>query len=177
MIYQKYSSYQTGCNVQGDEVEGDRINLTLKATIPYSTEGIPMKDRELVRDGRLMLIHGGNRFAYYMNLEPTGLYRGYKAVEGKVSLEEMRQTPYLEVVNFSDFQMDSLSGHFGGEIRLAFLYDGEKRIPVTGGSINGSILEAQKNLVFSREMQVEEMFEGPLAVCMEGILVAGSVEA
>ena len=94
--------------------------------------------------------------------------------EGSVSLEEMERSPYLEVVNFSDFQMDSFTGHFGGEIRLAFLYDGEKRIPVTGGSINGNILEAQKNLVFSKEMQVEKDFEGPVAVCMEQINVAGA---
>lgn len=176
MVYQKYSTFQVGRNVQGGEVEKDQIQLTLKATVPYSAEGIPMKDRELVRDGKLLLLHGGNRFAHYLNLEPTGTYRSYKAPAGKSSLEEMRQAPCLEVVNFSDFQMDSFSGHFGGEIRLAYLYDGEKRIPVTGGSINGNILEAQKALVFSRETQTEESFEGPLAVCLERVLVAGCVE-
>ena len=173
MVYQKYSTFQIGCNVQGGEAEKDRIQLTLKATVPYSAEGIPMKDRELVRDGELLMLHGGNRFAYYLNLEPTGDYESYKAPAGKVSLEEMRQGKYLEVVNFSDFQMDSFSGHFGGEIRLAYLCDGEKRIPVTGGSINGNILEAQKSLVFSSQMQTEESFEGPLAVCMEKVQVAG----
>ncbi|MBD5459470.1 MAG: hypothetical protein HDR26_00780 [Lachnospiraceae bacterium] len=174
MIYPKYSTFQTGCDVQGEEVQGERINLTLKATVPYSGEGIPMKDRELIRDGKLQLIHGGNRFAYYLSLEPTGEYRGCRAPEGSVSLEEMKRDPYLEVVNFSDFQMDSYSGHFGGEIRLAFLYDGERKIPVTGGSINGTILEAQKHLMFSREMQTEEDFEGPAAVCLGTVKVAGS---
>lgn len=174
MIYPKYSGFQAGCEVQGEEVQGDRINLTLKAAAPYSGEGIPMKDRELIRDGKLQLIHGGNRYAYYLKLEPTGEYRGCRAPEGNVSLEEMRSLPYLEVVNFSDFQMDSFSGHFGGEIRLAFLYDGEKKIPVTGGSINGTILEAQKHLTFSREMQEEDVFEGPAAVCLGPVRVAGS---
>ncbi len=176
MIYPKYSTFQVGCDVQGDEVAKDRINLTLKATVPYSDEGIPMRDRELVRDGKLMLLHGGNRFAYYLKQEPTGNYRGYQAPAGNVPLEDMKRGPYLEVVNFSDFQMDVFSGHFGGEIRLAFLYDGEKRIPVTGGSINGSILEAQKNLVFSRETQVEKEFEGPAAVCLAQVKVAGSTQ-
>lgn len=175
MIYPKYSTFRTGCNVQGETVEKDSINLTLKALEPYSTEGIPMRDRELIRDGKLLLIHGGNRYACYLGLEPTGNYRGCKAEAGKVSLEEMKEKPYLEIVNFSDFQMDSFTGHFGGEIRLAFWYDGEKKIPVTGGSINGNILEAQKNLSFAREMQREETFEGPAAVCMEGINVAGTV--
>lgn len=176
MIYPKYSSFRAGCDVQGDDVQKDRINLTLKSTVPYSAEGIPMMDRELVRDGKLLLVHGSNRFAYYLNLEPTGNYDGFRAPAGSVTLEEMRREPYLEVVNFSDFQMDTFSGHFGGEIRLAFLYDGEKRIPVTGGSVNGSILEAQKGLVFSKETQIEKSFEGPMAVCLEAINVAGSTE-
>ena len=176
MIYKKYSTFQIGCNVQGGTAEKDSIHLSLKVTVPYSTEGIPMKDRELIRDGKLLMIHGSNRFAYYLNLEPTGDYESYKVPAGNVTLEEMRQGTYLEVVNFSDFQMDSLSGHFGGEIRLAYLCDGEKRIPVTGGSINGNILEAQKSLVFSSQIQTEESFEGPLAVCMEKILVAGSAD-
>ncbi|MDE7248584.1 MAG: hypothetical protein K2N82_01585, partial [Lachnospiraceae bacterium] len=176
MIYMKYSTFQIGCNVQGGTAQKDNIHLTLKATVPYSAEGIPMKDRELIQDGHLLMIHGNNRFAYYLNLEPTGNYESYKVPAGNVTLDEMRQGAYLEVVNFSDFQMDSFSGHFGGEIRLAYLCDGEKRIPVTGGSINGNILEAQKSLVFSSQIQTEESFEGPLAVCMEKIQVAGSTD-
>lgn len=174
MIYPKYSTYAVGCEVQGEEVKKDRINLTLKATAPYSAEGIPMKDRVLVSDGKLQLIHGSNRFAYYLGIEPTGNYGAFAVPAGSVSLDEMKHAPYLEVVNFSDFQMDSYTGHFGGEIRLAFWYDGKKRIPVTGGSINGNILEAQKELAFSKEMQVDMDFEGPLAVCMEKINVAGA---
>lgn len=173
MIYPKYSSFSVGCEVQGGEVTKDRVNLTMKATEPFSGEGIPMKDRELVKDGKLQMIHGGSRFAQYLGIEPTGNFGGYKVPAGQVSLAEMKAQPYLEVVNFSDFQMDSFTGHFGGEIRLAFLYDGEKVVPVTGGSVNGNIFEAQKNLVFSREMQVEKNFEGPRAVAMDKISVAG----
>lgn len=173
MIYPKYSNFSVGCDVQGEGVLKDRINLTMKAVVPFSDEGIPMKDCELVKDGKLQLIHGGNRFSQYLGIEPTGVFGGYKALPGRVSLEEMKAQPYLEVVNFSDFQMDSFTGHFGGEIRLAFLYDGEKVVPVTGGSVNGNIFEAQKSLVFSKEMQVEKNFEGPKAVAMDGVSVAG----
>lgn len=173
MIYPKYSTFSVGCDVQGGDVENDRINMTLKAVVPFSNEGIPMRDRELVKDGKLMLIHGGNRFAQYLGIEPTGQFGGRKIPAGTVSLAEMRSEPYLEVVNFSDFQMSAETGNFGGEIRLAFLYDGEKVTPITGGSINGNILEAQKHLVFSKEMQMEKDFEGPKAVCVGKVNVAG----
>ena len=88
-------------------------------------------------------------------------------------MEEMKKTPYLHVVNFSDFQMDEMSGNFGGEIRLAYLFDGEKVTPVTGGSINGMIVKAQKNFVFSKETQESMDFSGPFAVSMEDVAVAG----
>ncbi len=172
-IYPKYSSFSVGCDVQGGEVLKDRVNLTLTTTVPFSNEGIPMKELEMVRNGKLQVIHGGNRFAQYLGIEPTGFFDGCRVGAGEVSLAEMKSQPYLEVVNFSDFQMDSFTGHFGGEIRLAFLYDGEKVVPVTGGSINGNIFEAQKNFVFSKELQVEKNFEGPKAVAMDGISVAG----
>ena len=70
--------------------------------------------------------------------------------------------------------MDSLGGYFGGEIRLAYLNDGETITPVTGGSVNGSIMEAQKDFIFSREKQNSTTFEGPKAVLLHQIRVAGA---
>lgn len=173
MIYPKYSSYEVGCKVQGDEVAKEYVNVTLKAKEPFSTEGIPMKDLALIADGQLKKIHGGNRFAQYLGIEPTGNYGAFAMPAGDMTMEQMKSEPYLEVVNFSDFQMDTLSGYFGGEIRLGFLYDGKTVTPVTGGSINGNILEAQKSFVFSKEMQTELSFEGPKAIMMDNISVAG----
>ena len=46
--------------------------------------------------------------------------------------------------------------------------------PVTGGSINGSILEVQGNMVFSRERYQNDAYEGPYAVRMESVRVAGT---
>lgn len=67
-----------------------------------------------------------------------------------------------------------MSGHFGGEIRLAYLIDGVFVQPVTGGSINGSILDAQKNLVFSTERYTSAEYDGPYAVRLPGVRVAGA---
>ncbi|HEX3023174.1 MAG TPA: metallopeptidase TldD-related protein [Lachnospiraceae bacterium] len=174
LIYPKYSNYEIGCNVQGDGVTGELLNVTLKAKDPYSSEGIRMIDRPLLEEGKLQTIHGGSRFAYYLGIEPTGDYRSITVPSGTLSFEEMKSGKYLYVVNFSDFQMDTLSGHFAGEIRLAFLSDGHTVTPVTGGSINGNLLEAQKNITFSKELQMEEDFVGPFAVRFENISVAGA---
>ncbi|BCJ96028.1 hypothetical protein acsn021_35970 [Anaerocolumna cellulosilytica] len=173
MIYPKYSNYQIGSNVQGEDVQGEALNITLIANEPYSSEGIPMKDLPLVAESKLETIHGNSRFCHYLGITPTGQYQSIKVPSGSLSFDDMKKEKYLHVVNFSDFQMDDFSGHFGGEIRLAFLYDGKTVTPVTGGSINGSILDVQRNFSFSKELQVEEHFEGPFAVKLEHIRVAG----
>lgn len=174
MVYPKYSNYEIGCNIQGEDMKGEALNITLIANEPYSSEGIPMKNLPLVTNSKLENIHGNARFCHYLGIAPTGQYRSIAVPAGHVSFEDMKKGKYLHIVNFSDFQMDGLSGHFGGEIRLAFLCDGETVLPVTGGSINGSILEAQKDLSFSKELQVEEDFEGPFAIKLEHISVAGA---
>lgn len=173
MVYQKYSNYQAGTAAQGEEIQGDALTIYLKAKEPYSFEGIPMKDRLLMEDGIVKTLHGGSRFAYYLGIEPTGNYRCLEVPVGSRTMEELKAEPYLYVVSFSDFQMDAFSGHFGGEIRLAFLYDGEKVTPVTGGSVNGSILDVQGHMVFSKERYRDEKYEGPFAVRLEGVKVAG----
>lgn len=173
MIYPKYSSFKVGENVQGECVEGDVLNIVAKADVPYSNEGIPMIDRPLIQNGVLQFIHGPSRFAHYLEVEPTGYYTSIELPEGKVTLDALKQGEYLYIVNFSDFQMDALTGYFGGEIRLAFYSDGEKVIPVTGGSISGSIESIKDKLVFSKETDKELGYKGPKAVRFIGATIAG----
>lgn len=174
MVYPGYSTYQKGTKVQGEDVTGEKVNMALKATVPYSYEGIPMKDTELIREGELQTLYGNVRFCGYLGIQPTGLYEAFHVANGTRTMEELKSSPYLHVVSFSDFQMDDFSGNFGGEIRLAYLYDGEKVVPVTGGSVNGNFLELQKNMVFSKETYRDGRYEGPLAVRFCGVPVAGA---
>ena len=58
---------------------------------------------------------------------------GNVAVSGGVkSAEALRQGRYLEVVEFSDFQVDAMCGDIAGEIRLGYLHDGDT-VTVTDG--------------------------------------------
>lgn len=173
-IYPHYSDYKIGDHIQGDDINGEKLNLTLVATQPYSEEGVKMDDIALVKQGELKAVHGSNRFSQYLGIKPTGFFEKIKLEAGSKTLAEMKEKPYLHAVKFSDFQMDSFTGHFGGEIRLAYLYDGEKITKVTGGSVNGIITKAHKNLVFSTETYSDSSYEGPLAVKIEDVAVAGS---
>ena len=174
MLYPGYSTWKVGDAVQG-EATGERIDLTLKVRQPYSDEGIPMKDLKLLENGVLQAVHGSNRFCRYLGITPTGNYRRFACNNpGTVTFAEMKNRPCLWAVTFSGFEMDSFSGHFGGEIRLAYLMENGKATPVTGGSINGNIFEAQKDLMFSKERYTELSYEGPYAMLLKSIPVAGT---
>ena len=176
LIYQKYSGYRVGSDVQTEGVgklTGDRISASLLASAPFSEEGIPMENRPLLKDGVLQTIHGDSRFCWYLGTEPTGEYEKMAVEPGTAAFEELKTAPCLYVVSFSDFQMDSLSGSFGGEIRLAYLFEENRVTCVTGGSVNGNILTAQKSMRLSKETQDTPTFSGPYAVRMEDITVAG----
>lgn len=190
MIYPKYSSFDIGKSVvpecelsntsesdksiNSDQVKcidsdsyktlPDKLNITLTPKLPYSCEGIALKRLELIKDNIAQYITGNARFAFYLGINPTGECDSYKLECGKTSIEQLKTGQYLRVVNFSDFQMDSLSGQIGGEYRLAYYYDGTKEIPITNGSISANINDIVKSVKLSSESQSSYDFDGPLAI-------------
>lgn len=174
MIYARYSPYAVGACVQGENIKGEKLNIEAVSDLPFSNDGIRMRPMPLLSDGMLESIHGHTRFMRYLGLEPTGSYRSLRLSNGTVPFEEMKKTPAIMPVCFSDFQMDAFSGRFGGEIRLAYLFDGESTSLVTGGSISGSLIDRQSELTFSTETYRDLRYSGPLAVLIPGVSVAGA---
>lgn len=166
MIYPNYSNFQLDKTVACPQ-----LNCVLSSNMPYSSEGTPMHPAAIIKNGVLSLIHGGLRFSYYLNIPATGFYNHMHIDPGNISLENMKTGKYLHIVNFSDFQMDTFSGFFGGEIRLAFYSDGNTVVPVTGGSISGNIHTCQDSFQFSKECQDSFSFDGPLAIKISNVTV------
>ena len=69
--------------------------------------------------------------------------------------------------------MDTITGDFAGEIRLGWYKDGDKLIPVTGGSISGNINEVHKEMYLSKEVQKLNNFIGPYSVKLFNVNIAG----
>ena len=172
MIYAKYSQWEVGKDVTGAET--DPLDLTLRATEPFSLEGIPMKDRPLLEKGVLRTIHGGSRFAQYLAIEPTGFY-GKMSCEnaGTASVKEFETKPVIWPVMFSSFDVDPMSGDFGGEVRLGYWFKDGFPIPVTGFSISGNLIEAQKTMETTTERYTSKAYDGPFAFYIKGVSVAG----
>lgn len=173
MIYQKASSYKVGDKLQGEDVKGDKLNIELVASVPYSNEGVKLSNRPLVEEGTLKTTHGLAKFAYYLGETLVGDYSFIKIKEGSKELSKMKEGDYIHIVNFSGFQVDPITGNFAGEIRLAFVKEGDNITPVTGGSISGNLEKVHGDMYLSKETQKQEHFEGPLAVEIKNVSVAG----
>ncbi len=176
MVFSRYSQYKVGASVQGENIVGEKLNMSLTSEAPYSSEGVAMPGMELVKDGVLQSLHGETRFCRYLGIEPKGNYSAVKLENGTVPMAEMLKAPCIHPVAFSDFQMDPLSGRFGGEIRLAYVYDENGVHAVTGGSISGSLLELQNDMTFSTERYVSARYDGPMAVKLKNVSVNGTKE-
>lgn len=173
MVYQKYSKFKIGDNVQGEEIKGDKIIITLTSSVPFSNEGIELKDRILIEDGLLKNLYGSYKFADYLGLEPIGNHDGAVINGGNTNIENMFNEGDLKILRFSDFQMDSLTGDFFGEIRLALLKTDDKIITLTGGSMSANIKDVQGDLILSKELQKDGAFKMPKSIKLKNIKISG----
>lgn len=180
MVYEKLSTAKIGESVQGEEVKGDKITLLMDPFVPgsyysapYDGDGLALKKETIIEDGILKKYWGDVRYSYYMGVEPTGSATNYVINPGEKTQEELRSDPYLEVASFSAFNVDEITGDFGGEIRLGWYFDGEKRLPVCGGSVTGNIKDVQEELYLSKEIHNYHSFVGPKTVKLNNVTVAG----
>lgn len=179
-VYENWSTAKIGESIQGADVEGDRVNIVLDPhmensthSAPYDEDGLILSKVTLYEDGILKRYWGNLRYSHYLDIEPTGIIRNIVVEGGSKSLEEMKEGAYLELISFSDFQVDTITGDFAGEIRLGWYKDGDKLIPVTGGSISGNINEVHKEMYLSKEVQKLNNFIGPYSVKLFNVNIAG----
>lgn len=181
-FYEKLTPFKPGDSLQGDKISGDMVEMWLDPQLEgsyhydlFDEEGYPLEKLKIIEGGKLIRYWGDIRFSHYIGSNPpTGSLRNIQIKSGSKSCNELKQDPYLEVVSFSDFQMDTMTGNFGGEIRLGYYFNGTSITPVTKGSVVGNILECQNTLSFSKESQTEENVKGPSSILIKNATVSGS---
>ncbi|MCR5793929.1 MAG: TldD/PmbA family protein [Solobacterium sp.] len=180
-IYRKMSTWKKGspvCDAQCDRVtlESLRYLPGSPANRSFDGEGSPVRDAVLIRDGIAERYWGGHMYSTYIGEEDSFILSNYRITGGTYTEAQLRTGKYLEVREFSDFHCDPATGDIFGEIRLAYLHDGEDVIPVTGGSVSGSMLEFARTLKMSRNVTRYGSCEIPAVIRLEGVTVAGFAE-
>ena len=161
--------------------DGDRITLTALKELPnsscntvYDTEGALMRDITLIENGTVKARWGSRQFAEYLKDEGAYLAENYRAEGGTGDAAALRSGRFLEVVEFSDFQVDETNGDLGGEIRLGYLHDGDEVTIVSGGSISGSMVSLAPSMKMSRELKRYDKMEIPAVTRLYNVTVTGA---
>lgn len=188
-VYQQVSTAKPNESIQGADIKGDKITMTLDPVLsnsavsaPIDEDGVVLSSHKIIENGILQKYWGSRQYGHYLGVEATGKINNYIIDGGSKSIEEMRQEPHLEIAAFSDFMINPMSGDFAGEIRLGWYFDGSKRVTVSGGSISGNLNDLQTDMYLSKELQqcsAKDVFQllcykGPKAVMLHNVTVAGN---
>ncbi len=175
-VYAHSNAYEKGTCLQNSAV--DKLNLTMKGKIEggignslFDADGVTLVDTTVIRDGIVTAYYGGNRFAQYLGEPITGNLPCMELACGSTTVDEIEAQPYFECVSMSGLQVDIYNDYIGGEVRLAYYYDGTRRIPLTGISISGKLSDALNSLVLSREVETRNLYRGPVKAKFEGIAI------
>jgi len=179
LVYQQLSTFKEGTYVQGSN-SCDRITLTLDPALPssslsrpYDDDGLPLTAHTIIQDGKLLKYSGDTRFASYLDIAPTGNIINMCVSGGTATDAQLKSEPYLELVSFSDFQVNPVTGDFGSEIRLGYYYDGTAIIPLTGGSISGNMANVHDTLRMSVSKAQYNNYHGPATISLRGATISG----
>ena len=155
MVYTKSSAAKLGENFQGSGVKGDKVNIKLVPNMAGSPYSSPY-------DGDGLLLK-----------EPTGNIINFEVGAGAKTEADLKKEPYVEILTFSDFFQDEVTGDFGGEFRLARYFDGKNLHIINNGSISGNMFDAQKEFYFSRERVQHSNYLGPKSIMIPNMEVLG----
>lgn len=169
--YTKTNLFSVGQDIQ-ENGAGDKI--TMKA-VPYykgayrsrgiDGDGIVLQETSLIENGVIKSRYGDNQYGYYLKQKATGTLPILIVEPGKNSIDEVKKNPYLRCVRFSSIQIDRMNGLIGGEVRLAFYFDGREEIPVTGFTISGNMHDLKGKIILSKETTTYAGYHGPKYVC------------
>ena len=181
MVFEGISNYSIGHEIQGADSTGDLLSITClpflensSQSAPVDMDGVALKPLTIIEDGKVKNIHGAHRYTQYLGLETTGRLPNLSVGLGTVDLSEIKKSPHILMKTFSDFMTSPMTGDFGGELRLAIYFDGEKYTPVTGGTITANIMDVMKTIRFSNEKLAVDTYEGPSAIIFDSLKVYGA---
>lgn len=166
-VYQHSSAFAVGDDIQ-KVTDGDPLTVTMcgkmKGSVrsaAFDGDGFTLSDRKIIENGKAVALWGSTRYAQYLGEVATGNLGCIKVETGTLTADELRSAPYFRCASMSGLQVDIYNDYIGGEVRLAYYFDGEREIPVTGISISGKLSDALSHMRLSASETVHEGYLGP----------------
>jgi len=194
-IYKGISQLGTGKKIPGFENVGSETeSLTLISngfipfglrTGPVDADGIPAERIELIRQGSFERPWTSQRYADYLDQNPTGNITNIEIPIGPHSTDSLLKDtgPVIQVVAFSAMLPDPVTGNFASEIRLGYEHNGNSVRTVKGGAVSGNLIKCFSDAHYSTEGRFADYalslnsfgsYIGPEAIRFGGFQVSGS---
>ena len=180
-IYSKMSDVDTGYKFQEFSDKNDKISIRLEPTMDKSTkgasfdnEGIALRRLKVIEKGVVKNLWGSNAKSQYLHKSVNGTFENIVVGAGTLKDEDLIDENYVEIVSVSGFEIDSLTGDFASEIRLAYLYQKNKeKVIITGGSFSGNVYDSINTVRFANETHQNNNFVGPTKILLDNVLFTG----
>ena len=131
-----------------------------------------LKKLPIIEKGVVKNLWGSNSKSQYLNKQVHGNFSNIVVNAGTLKEDDLADENYLEIISLSYFSIDPITGDFGSEIRLAYLYNkGKDKQIVTGGSISGNINTSLDNVRFTNETVQHNNYIGPKKVFLDKVLI------
>ncbi len=176
-VYSHSNPFSLGDAIQ-KAPRADKLNITARAVLEgsaasalFDADGTTLIDTELVRDGVAVGYFGARRFAEYLNKVPTGNLPCAELGKGTLTDDELKTMSYFECVSMSGLQIDIFNDYIGGEVRLAYYFDGKEKHPITGISISGKLSDALNSLRLSEKVGSAGRYHGPEFALLDGVKI------
>ena len=182
MIYRQLSNWETGKPV-AEDITGDKLTVKALRSLEnssnnsaYDSEGAPVRDLVLIDSGTAANYWGQRQFSQYLGVQDSFIPGNFSAEGGTKTASEIRSGKYLEIVEFSDFQVEAVTGAIAGEIRLGYYHDGDTVSIVTGGSVSGTMTDFVKTMTVSKELKQYNNMLVPAVTRLHDVSITGAAD-
>jgi len=127
----------------------------------FDSDGVASKRITVVKDGIFTEYLGSQRFSHYLNVKPTGSVGATRLPPGAETEKKLLSDGVLEIVSFSSYSPNSLSGDFSAEVRLAYRHARGKRIPLNHVMFTGNVFKMLDAMRASNETIELDGYVGP----------------
>jgi predicted Zn-dependent protease len=178
--YSRMSPWEIGQPVFKGDVNGDPLTVWANRQLPFGSasdcfdaEGLPAQRLDLIHENTLGAFSASQRYADYLQIPATGAFGNIELPAGKTPAARLLAEPYVEIVQFSWFNPDPITGDFATEIRFGYLVENGQRKPFKGGLLVGNYMDALANVRWSAETGFFGAYLGPQTACFNELKIAG----
>ncbi len=181
--YAGISPWEVGKSVFRGEVRGDPLTVWANRCLPFGSasdrfdaDGLAAQRIELIHENELVAFAASQRYADYLQIPATGAFGNTELPAGKTPTSELLAEPYIEIVQFSWFNPNPITGDFATEIRFGYLVQNGVRKPFKGGQLVGNYMDALANVRWSAETGFFGGYLGPQTARFNELKIAGGEE-